>query len=132
MSNVTDTYDRLHGVTDMTKEEWNFSCPYCESSHLEISPIDVPYRPHDIHDFSDLPPNAAYYFSKLPTILEAIISCSEDVKGTSVCVGCVDCGMSVSGFVNLCNGALQPASVNKAKLRKYVRKFYGVNEVMLL
>lgn len=130
-----DAQDKMQGVgpvaiDDSHSTSWNHECLYCESKNLEISVLEVPYRPHQITDFSNLPKSMRSYYRELPTIVEAVMSSAE--TGKNIVVTCVDCNQTSRGFHNREGDRIVEKQPNKAKLRRYLKSFYGVTVVMNL
>jgi hypothetical protein len=127
-----DVYNRLSGEKDMVKETWDAVCVRCSSSNLSFHPTEISFRPHNVHDFSDLPESVRPYFSKLPTIIDCILFAAGNEKGVGICVECLDCKDHVQGFYNKRNGSVISSVPNVQNLKKYIVKFYGYEEVLVL
>lgn len=130
---VIDSHDRLHGLRTDRDEDWEMKCVFSGSTNLRVHPIGVPYRPHTISDFSDLPPDMASYYKSLPHIVDAIINIIDGKeKNGYIVVENVDTGESIIGFKNRKGSDYVDAIPNKRLLKSYLTKFYGVEEVMIL
>ena len=129
-------YENLLSLEDENKEEWNYQCPYCKSPSLLIHPVGVSYRPHTINTFSGLPDEVVAYLKSLPNIVNAVLKTLEkDGSNRDVLVECLDCKTTTRGFWNappVVGKREKNIHVNKTKLTKYLRKVYGVTEVMIL
>ena len=71
---------------------------------------------------------------ELPTIVEAIMSVYDSPN--NIDVHCLKCDVHMRGFLNerpplsgYTNVSIKP---NKAKLKKYVKKFYGCDDSFIL
>jgi ribosomal protein L34E len=122
--------DKLLGLKQQKSEVWQEKCIYCYSKNLEISPVNVVYRPQDITDFSDLPDSVRSYYQKLPTIVDAVEIAMETKDGT-ILIDCKDCGNVIRGFANERPDSTSPVPnihINKNRLRAYLSKYYNINE----
>lgn len=130
-----DAQDKMQGVGPVQVNEnhassWKHECIYCGSKNLEVSALNISYRPHQITDFSNLPEEIRKYYMNLPTIVQAVMK-NLDSKN-DIMIGCLDCNISSTGFCNREGDVIVEKKPNKAKLRKYLNNFYGVNIVMKL
>lgn len=129
-SSYVDSHDHWQSGIDFRRSEYEFKCPYCHSERIRIHPIGVLYRIEN-NDNSDLDDNLKKHFNSLPHIGDAVMECLDRENNTRILIECLDCGQGTNGFFN--NPPSPTGSekifVDKTKMKKYLLKFYGLNEM---
>jgi len=110
--NALTSFDKLKDVKPVGSF-FDFRCPNCKNTGIELSPVDVAWRPEGV-SFEDLG-KSAYHFKELPTLPEAI--CIASVGGGRIMFECSKC---------CCTKVFNSNFVNGVKLREWVKKKYGV------
>lgn len=130
MTHVFENHDKFLGVREENVEEFEWKCAYCSSNKLLFHPVGISYRPHTIHDFTDLPVRVAGYYQRLPNIVEATLRCVEGERNTSFLVECIDCHNIVRGLYNSRPNPTihRRLRINKVVLRKYLNKIHGIDD----
>lgn len=141
MSNSIENRDRLLDIKPVEPHpdeekhpEWNYCCSSCGSERVIVHPTGIVYRPHTIHDFSDLPEKEAKRLKKLPNIVEAVLIAMNN-SGYRLFVECMSCGSNQNGFYNERpnhNGENYAEIKNKQKFKKWLMRVYAVDEVLEL
>jgi len=112
-------------------EDWNWTCPYCNSEDLIISPIDIVYQPHTYRNYDNLPKEIRQHYEKLPTILDAIML-AYDSPLRNINVECLNCKTNMRGFMNERPPLYETNRVlvkpDKATLKKKVKDMYGCDD----
>lgn len=132
MTHVFENHDKLLGVREENSEDFKWKCVYCNSNKLLFHPVGLAYRPHTIHDFTDLPSRIAGYYQRLPNIVDATIRCVEGERNTSFLVECIDCKSTLRGLYNERpnSTSYKRLRVKRQDLKKYLNKLHGVDEDM--
>jgi transcription elongation factor Elf1 len=125
-----DSHDHWQSGIDLKREEYEFRCPYCHSERVIIHPIGIPYH-NEKNENTDLGDDLKKHFSGLPHIGDAVMRCLEGENNTGVLVECADCGQATNGFFNSRPSPTgsEKIFVDKTKMKKYLLKFYGLDEM---
>lgn len=112
------------------KEKWNFACTQCESKQLEFHVLNKVYRPAIQDDYANLPESYQKRLSKLPTIIDLVLSTTQGAN-LDLQVVCQDCGETENGFYNNTDGRKKNVSPSVAELKKHLKNFYNYHEPLL-